>query len=326
MQAIEYCDLCGHAVPHRIILKDVKDNLGIVNYPYQIVECEGCKHCHLQPLPSNYNDISKYYPKNYYAFNTNIKISFKDKFKRMLRKRYYRYYSNKSYFNLLFHNIVKNVVNEPPFIENGKICDVGCGNGRYVSELQSYWDNVSGVEPNEAAVKYCISKGLSVCHGFAEEIPYIEKKFDIIRMWNVLEHCLSPKKALMEAARVLKENGYLILYVPNIESIDLKVFGKYWANLEVPRHIHFFRYNDLKMYLQKTGFQIEKILYPGTIYSGYSETIKILLKNKVNIFKIISKVSNALFVKMYNRILGSYRYDSGMTILATKNPSKLNEK
>lgn len=316
MKAPVFCDLCNDETNFYVVLEDVQDNEKVTDKTFEIVMCKTCGHCFLWPFPGDITEIENFYPKNYYAHNPpGLKRGIKFRIKRALRDFYYAEDARKYLFGFFLNKFV----NDPPPIRNGKLCDIGCGNGDYIEEMQKYGYEVYGVEPNKTAVDYCRSKGLNVVQGYAEHLPYEELKFDVVRMWNVLEHTISPQKALFESNRILKMGGYLLLYVPNFDSIDRKVFGRYWGNLEVPRHLHHFRYVTLKLYLELTGFRIEKILYPGLILSGTGRTVKILKENRIGWFTILSKILKIIFAKIYYRVFkGSYALDAGIVVLAKK--------
>lgn len=193
---------------------------------------------------------------------------------------------------------MSHTVNEPLIIKNGKICDIGCGNGEYILESRRFGWEVYGVEPNKKAVDLCLINNLKVKLGDAEAIPYDDKSFDVVRMWNVLEHTISPKNALLAMNRILKHNGFFIFYIPNFRSLDSRIYEKYWSNLEVSRHTHHFNQKSIKLYLEKTGFCIEKCLYPGILKS-----IKVLKQNQINILRIIYLSAKLLICKIFCRFV-----------------------
>ena len=321
MRNTSYCDLCGNEVQVTAVLSDIKDNEMKVVQSFQIVECEKCSHCFLHPFPKSFDEVSKCYPDNYYAHSacTVRKKNIKNGIKRLLRKAYYKKNTHHLFLHRILFCFFAKTVNEPPIIRDGKLCDIGCGKGEYIYEAQSYGWEVYGVEPNEKSIDYCLSKGLNVKHGYAEQIPYDDSTFNVVRMWSVLEHTISPRKALLECNRILKSDGYLLLYVPNFGSLDSRMFGKWWGSLEVPRHIHHFKYNTLELYLEKTGFKVEKVLYPGTLVSGIKKTVNIMKKDGVSITDILTRVIKCISVKLYYRMFrGSCLFDVGIAVLAKK--------
>lgn len=143
----------------------------------------------------------------------------------------------------------------------GKLLDVGCATGNFLHEMQSApgWD-LFGIEINEHAANIAHRKyALNVFHGVIEEANYPEDFFDVITLWDVLEHLPDPKSTLNEVHRVLKKNGRLVLRVPNGGSWDAKLFRKYWFGLDAPRHYYVFNQQTIRNLLEMSGFQVTLI-------------------------------------------------------------------
>jgi 2-polyprenyl-3-methyl-5-hydroxy-6-metoxy-1,4-benzoquinol methylase len=146
-------------------------------------------------------------------------------------------------------------------LDSGRLLDVGCAAGNFLRTMQnsSRWD-LFGVEISEHAASIARNKyGLNVFTGELNEANYPENYFDIITLWDVLEHIFDPKLLLLEVNRVLRETGYLILRVPNGGSWDARLFGKYWFGLDAPRHNYVFDKNTITQLLENSGFRVKKI-------------------------------------------------------------------
>ncbi len=84
-------------------------------------------------------------------------------------------------------------------------------------------------------------------------------RFDFITMFHVIEHLTDPLKAFGFAAAHLKPGGNLIIQVPNIDSIQARLFGATWHGLDVPRHIINFTGTGLRRLLKDAGFDGEVV-------------------------------------------------------------------
>ena len=93
---------------------------------------------------------------------------------------------------------------------NGKILDIGCGTGEFLSKLS----NGVGVDINEKCVGYCKRRGLNASLMDEDKLPFPDASFDTIILDNVLEHIADPKPLLGEIRRVLRYKGILIIGVP----------------------------------------------------------------------------------------------------------------
>lgn len=155
------------------------------------------------------------------------------------------------------------------FNSKGKILDIGCGNGGYLSILRDCGWEVYGFDFSEKAVRYAKNeRGLiNVKQTKAENLDYPENFFDLVTMNHSIEHLPNPKNSLIEAKRVLKKGGTLIVTTPNFSSLNAKIFGKNWFPLETSRHLFLFETLTLKKMIENIErLQIVKIKYD---YSAY---------------------------------------------------------
>jgi SAM-dependent methyltransferase len=96
-----------------------------------------------------------------------------------------------------------------------------------------------------------------------EATEYPEDAFDVITLWDVLEHLPSPRSALEVFRRVLRPDGLLIFRIPNAESLDARLFGPYWAGWDLPRHYFAFEQVSAGRLLDQAGFKVLDVSYGG---------------------------------------------------------------
>lgn len=146
-------------------------------------------------------------------------------------------------------------------LDGGRLLDVGCATGNFLRTMQDSPNlDLYGVEISQHAASIARDKyGLNVFTGELKAANYPENNFDIITLWDVLEHIIDPKLLLLEANRVLKDTGYLVLRIPNGRSWDARVFGKYWFGLDAPRHNYVFDKNTITQLLENSGFRVKII-------------------------------------------------------------------
>ncbi|RKY83677.1 class I SAM-dependent methyltransferase, partial [candidate division KSB1 bacterium] len=70
--------------------------------------------------------------------------------------------------------------------------------------------------------------GIDVFVGDLIDTKYQSYYFDLVMMWHVLEHIENPVLYLKEISRILKENGKLIIEVPNLDSLNFRIFKEKW--------------------------------------------------------------------------------------------------
>ncbi|MBU1912875.1 MAG: class I SAM-dependent methyltransferase, partial [Candidatus Omnitrophica bacterium] len=227
---------------------------------FQLVQCSNCGHIYTNPTPV---DILKFYPKDYNPHT--------DKFD-FIQKAYY----------VLFRNISG---------EKGQVLDVGAGNGNFLRFMKEKGWKCSGTEVSEYMVNLCNLSGLDVHKGELCDIKF-QTQFDIITFWASLEHMKNPARDLKIARQLLKKGGRLVIWVPNICSLEARLFKKYWHHLEVPTHYSQFRPQTLRYLLEKTGYKVTKIRHDW-LTSAFFPSLQYYLKDrgiKVNLarFRLFS--------------------------------------
>ena len=144
----------------------------------------------------------------------------------------------------------------------GRALDVGCATGDFLAALRERGWQVTGVEKNERAAAYARARlGLEVVTGELETAGFPDRAFDLVTLWHVLEHVHDPVSTLSELARVTRPGGLLVLAVPNPESFEARIFGRYWAGWDIPRHLHLFARRVLRQMLDRTGWVTGETTY-----------------------------------------------------------------
>ena len=136
--------------------------------------------------------------------------------------------------------------------------DVGCATGNFMKIARENGWQVLGIEPIEKAAQLARENyQLEVITGSLSTAQLPESTFDVITMWDVLEHLPSPKQAFQKSLEILKPGGICVFSIPNLASFDRYIFGKYWIGWDPPRHFHLFSAQTLQQLVAMTGFQIE---------------------------------------------------------------------
>lgn len=150
----------------------------------------------------------------------------------------------------------------PNYKKNGRLLDIGSGLGSYLSMIKKIgWDGV-GIEMNKKAARHGRDiLGMDVKAGLFEEVDFPQKSFDVITMWHSLEHFPSPRRALIKAGCVIKDDGFVLIGIPNYDSLDRMIFKENWNGFEIPLHLYHFTPDTIRKLLDSAGFRIEKIIH-----------------------------------------------------------------
>lgn len=141
------------------------------------------------------------------------------------------------------------------YVAKGRVLDVGCSAGIFLDSLGDSFERY-GIEPGSAGATVAKkSIGETFIHnGTLETVNFPAGFFDAVTMWDVLEHLVNPRQALEKVSFLLKDNGYLLLTTPNIDSVFARVLGRCWPHL-IRSHIYYFTPRTLEAMLNKCGFE-----------------------------------------------------------------------
>lgn len=222
--------------------------------------------------------------------------------------------SNKNYFN--YRGITPEYYKKyaiPKYLRNLfirtdiSVLDIGCGFGQFINALaQTGIKNIKGIDVSNTSVNYCVDKGLHVEHvkSIEEYSVNHKKEYDFIVMSHVLEHIEKKSiiKTLLFIKTMLKDNGALIVMVPNAQSTT----GCYWA-YEDFTHTTLFTVGSLLYVLRAAGFQEIQLLDPECL-DGLSFGKKVFRKFFLEIYKL-----NTLF---WNKVTGSSYHAPSPTVFS----------
>lgn len=138
----------------------------------------------------------------------------------------------------------------------GRILDVGCGAGVFLSVMaRRGWQSV-GVEPNVAYSEALRQKReLTIYTGVLDSIPDSCPRFDAVTLFDVIEHLPDPAKVLTDIQRWLRPGGVLAVTTPNLLSFERRLFGSYWYGLQPPDHLWLFSLASLHRVIEEAGYE-----------------------------------------------------------------------
>ena len=139
------------------------------------------------------------------------------------------------------------------------LLDVGAGWGHFVFAGRQTAFQAEGIEPSERNVAFARQHlGVPVTHGSFLDMTAVDA-FDVVTMWDVLEHINEPFAFVQQAYRVLKPGGIVVIKVPDASSGIARFFGKFWHNIG-HEHVNLFGKHTLPLLLERCGFRACKII------------------------------------------------------------------
>jgi len=144
------------------------------------------------------------------------------------------------------------------FRPSGKLLEVGCARGDFLSVAREFFD-VHGVEPNPELARFA-EEVAPIHRDVIETLP--SSDFDVITSFHVIEHVDSPKRFVSAMAEHLKPGGLLVLETPDCNSPPYRIMKTKWRQF-IPEHYFFFEQSTITRLLSESGFRVERIMRIG---------------------------------------------------------------
>jgi 2-polyprenyl-3-methyl-5-hydroxy-6-metoxy-1,4-benzoquinol methylase len=146
----------------------------------------------------------------------------------------------------------------------GRLLDVGCHIGIFLEEAGARGWDAWGVEPSQWAVAQAKARNLQVVQGTLAEVAFPPDHFDVVTLWDVIEHLPDPMRELRRIARMVRPGGWVCIHTMDVESLFARVMGKRWPWL-MEMHLYYFSRSTLRAMLQRAGFRVIEAAAHGRV-------------------------------------------------------------
>ena len=140
----------------------------------------------------------------------------------------------------------------------GRTLEVGCGAGHFLTAAEAAGFEAWGTEIAISALDRLRARGFRVLAGNLPDLQLPADHFDAVILFEVLEHLDDPLTYLLEARRVVRQGGALLLTTPNFNSLSRRLLGHRWRVVD-PEHLILFTPRGLRIALERAGFRIVSI-------------------------------------------------------------------
>lgn len=146
--------------------------------------------------------------------------------------------------------------------KNIRLLDVGCASGAFIKIANKLGVHAEGVEPMAFPARAATASGLKVTEGYLEDLNLPEESFDVVTLFEVIEHLKNPVSLLKECRRILRPGGLMIVKTGNTDSWTVRYMKERWDYFcPAIGHISFFNPRSMKVLAERTGFTIGKICF-----------------------------------------------------------------
>jgi SAM-dependent methyltransferase len=263
------CALCGRT-GGAVVLVGRDEYFGSPG-EFSLVRCRPCDLVYLNPRPSPAR-LARHYPASYYAFHAPVTLPSvasgsgfwqrafltgrgygprRSRTAGVLAACYRVFRADR--LRVGFHPV-------PAWKPGGRLLEVGSGAGFYLAEMKKLGWQVAGIEiSSQACLAAREAYGLDIHCGTLADAPFPEGTFDVVAMFETLEHLPDPIAALRRAHALTARGGVLIGSVPNYRALYARWFGPAYFPLELPRHLFHFSAASLRRTLSAAGYGTVRI-------------------------------------------------------------------
>lgn len=256
------CPLCGATEPSDPVLVG-RDFVWRKEGDFPIVRCGGCALLYQHPRPSP--GTMRYYYEDCYSGESEAKMrTFQ------LESRLYRIVSG--YRAVTIDKVRKITAGQ-------RVLDIGASYGAFVEWVRvERGAEMCAIDLDPGSIeKFVNTTDIDVRCGDLLEAGYPNDHFDVVTLFETLEHVYEPVRTLQEARRILKPGGLVSVEVPNWDGWLRPLFGKSWIPLLLPTHLQHFSRATLRRCVETAGLEVahhQTMLYPAEL--TFSVIISIL--------------------------------------------------
>ena len=317
------CGICGCREFHHLFT--ARDYIYGNKGEWPVAQCANCGVVLMNPrIPPA--EIGAFYPKSYYTNSTSgVEVqgtSLKRGLKDSVLKHYYGYkFSNpQPLVNAILGRLILPFTKRwtgtrkyPQPIDGGVILDVGCGNGHMLTEYKRLNWKTYGSEVGDESAKLAQEAGHQVFVGELLDANYPNNFFDVVTLWDSLEHIHNPLESLSDIYRIIKPNGKIYISVPNYGSWYARLFKDQWFMFTAPLHYYHYTDKTLSNLLAKSGFKDVSIEHPlGD--TGFAQTIATVVAGR----KLLKSIVQSRLINFLLKVLNFLMPKGHLLAVATK--------
>ena len=251
MQRLQNCPICNASS----IVSFIKTTAQMHSSKelFNFDQCANCQLVFLNPRV-NLDNLKDYYTSHYLPYRGSEAWG---KYSKLVE-------GSQKKLDLKRVNRVKEMCSVSP---KSLILDVGCGNPSFLKACQQELNcKTMGIDFSDEGWKEqsTLFKGLDLQVAEIKDLS-LNLEPDIITMWHYLEHDYTPLENLTYLKSIAKPSTTLIIEIPNFDSISRKKYNENWAGWHTPRHTSLFSPDNIKLLLDKSGWNVSQLLTYGTL-------------------------------------------------------------
>lgn len=287
-----HCPVCKGASASRTMMRGI----------YTLYRCSQCTFVFVFPLPA---DIAAIYSKEYFHGDGVLRQQFG----------YADYEQDKAAMHDVFVALLKKFEKHT---SGRRVFDVGAATGYFLDIARSRGWKTGGIEISSFAGGQAHAKGHDVSVG-RFDVPFADghslKGYDVLTMWDVLEHMGDPRMAIKNSHELLLPQGLLAINTVNIYSFVARMMGKRWHLMVPPEHVSFFSPESLRRLLSENGF---RVVHMGTLPKKFTLSYICMILSHHFLQKCFIRFARAFDTPFWRRVALPLNLHDNIFVLAEK--------
>ena len=171
-----------------------------------------------------------------------------------------------------------------PLKPGDRVLDVGASYGAFIEYARTRRDiEAYAIDLDPGSIENFVNReDIDVRCGDLLDGHYPAGHFDVVTLFETLEHVYEPIEVLREVRRVLKPGGVVSLEVPSWDGLTRMVFGAYWLPLLLPTHLQHFSRRHLADCAKRAGLHPvhqQAMWFPGEIVMSFGVVVAAMIGN-----------------------------------------------
>ena len=239
-ERVDHCPLCGSAI-HRTLFRDP---------PYEVRRCGVCELGYVTPRRSAAALAAMYGADTYWRSPSPKTHGYAD------------YRSEQPRYLRTFRTRLRHALAHGP--QGGRALDVGAAAGFCMAVLRERGFDTYGVEVSPVIAAYGqgeLGFGDRIFVGTLADAPFAAGSFDLVSMWDLVEHVPDPVALLVRARELLAPGGRLVLETQDLDSRFARLLGQRWHHFKHAEHIYHFNPSSIRRLLAEAGFEVDSLTH-----------------------------------------------------------------
>lgn len=152
--------------------------------------------------------------------------------------------------------------------ERPRLLDAGCATGLFLEVARAAdWD-AEGLDISSYALSKARERGFRVHQGTLPDPALPDESYDVITLWDVIEHVPDPAAVVRDCRRLLKPGGLLAMSTPDAGSVPARLLGGKWLGFRsIDEHLYFFSHASMSAMLERAGLRVARYHDVGKVLS-----------------------------------------------------------